>query len=172
MPRYTVPVTLQDAVPLIRFEHVAGPFVGTDCKSDISQPDINASGRRADPRLAVAMYRTRGQYATGPAARREKHPLGYDSLGPSLGGRQRALEAERRTPDMPLRDTLQTILTDYAKAKADPPKGHSLGDFIRMLLATHPSGFSRPYRASSWLGACCRSPDSTLAMLRIAARRC
>jgi 5-methylcytosine-specific restriction protein A len=32
---------------------------------------------------------------------------------------------------MPLRDTLQTILTDYAKAKADPPKGHPLGDFIR-----------------------------------------
>src|SRR5690349_949967 len=32
---------------------------------------------------------------------------------------------------MPLRETLQTILTDYRKAKAQPPKAHPLGVFIR-----------------------------------------
>jgi hypothetical protein len=28
--------TRQHCVPLVRFEHVADPFVGTDCKRDIS----------------------------------------------------------------------------------------------------------------------------------------
>jgi 5-methylcytosine-specific restriction protein A len=32
---------------------------------------------------------------------------------------------------MPLRDTLQTILTDYAEARSKPFAGHSLADFIR-----------------------------------------
>ena len=32
---------------------------------------------------------------------------------------------------MPLRETLRTVLTDYQKAKAQPPKGHPLGNFIR-----------------------------------------
>jgi 5-methylcytosine-specific restriction protein A len=36
---------------------------------------------------------------------------------------------------MPLRDTLQTILADYANAKASPFKGHPLGDFIRHAAA-------------------------------------
>src|ERR1039457_4923723 len=32
---------------------------------------------------------------------------------------------------MPLRETLQTILTDYAKAKSEPLEGHALAQFIR-----------------------------------------
>jgi hypothetical protein len=32
---------------------------------------------------------------------------------------------------MPLRETLQTILTDYAKAKSEPLEGHPLAQFIR-----------------------------------------
>src|SRR5215813_6684596 len=32
---------------------------------------------------------------------------------------------------MPLRDTLQTILTDYAEARRKPFAGHSLAEFIR-----------------------------------------
>ena len=36
---------------------------------------------------------------------------------------------------MPLRDTLKTILADYANAKASPFKEHPLGDFIRHAAA-------------------------------------
>jgi 5-methylcytosine-specific restriction enzyme A len=36
---------------------------------------------------------------------------------------------------MPLRDTLQTILTDYPKAKGEPLAGHPLGAFIRHAAA-------------------------------------
>jgi len=36
---------------------------------------------------------------------------------------------------MPLRDTLQTILTDYAKAKGEPFTGHGLADFVRHSAA-------------------------------------
>ena len=32
---------------------------------------------------------------------------------------------------MPLRETLQTILTDYQKAKVEPLEGHPLAHFIR-----------------------------------------
>jgi hypothetical protein len=32
---------------------------------------------------------------------------------------------------MPLRETLQTILTDYTKAKSEPLEGHALAQFIR-----------------------------------------
>lgn len=32
---------------------------------------------------------------------------------------------------MPLRETLQTILTDYPNAKAQPLEGHPLAQFIR-----------------------------------------
>jgi hypothetical protein len=32
---------------------------------------------------------------------------------------------------MPLRETLQTILTDYQSAKAQPLEGHALAQFIR-----------------------------------------
>ena len=32
---------------------------------------------------------------------------------------------------MPLRETLQTILTDYTKAKSEPLEGHVLAQFIR-----------------------------------------
>jgi len=32
---------------------------------------------------------------------------------------------------MPLRETLETILTDYPKAKSEPLEGHALAQFIR-----------------------------------------
>jgi 5-methylcytosine-specific restriction protein A len=32
---------------------------------------------------------------------------------------------------MPLRETLQTILTDYPNAKSEPLEGHALAQFIR-----------------------------------------
>ena len=32
---------------------------------------------------------------------------------------------------MPLRETLETILTDYPKAKTQPLEGHTLAQFIR-----------------------------------------
>ena len=41
------------------------------------------------------------------------------------------MQARRRAHRMPLRETLRTVLTDYQKAKAQPPKGHPLGNFIR-----------------------------------------
>src|SRR5262249_3031901 len=61
----------EDAVPLIRFEHVAGPFVGTVRFASGSPTTSMVDGGRAGPPSDVAVYRTRGQYANGQHATRE-----------------------------------------------------------------------------------------------------